>query len=109
MVRHCFALDLKDDPALIGEYETYHKSVWPEVLKSIKDSGIEKLEIYRTGNRLLMILEANDAFSLDAKAAADLRNSKVQEWETLMWKYQQAIPHSRPGTKWVLLDKIFEL
>jgi L-rhamnose mutarotase len=33
----------------------------------------------------------------------------VQEWEELMWKYQQAIPGAKPGEKWVLMNKIFEL
>lgn len=109
MIRHCFALDLKNDPALIKEYELHHKKVWPEVLSSIKNSGIERLEIYRSGNRLFMILEANKDFSLEAKAASDLQNEKVQAWEKLMWNYQLALPNARPGEKWVLLDKIFEL
>jgi len=33
----------------------------------------------------------------------------VQEWEKLMWKYQQALPKAKPGEKWVLMNKIFEL
>ena len=62
--RFCLALDLKDDPKLIAEYESYHQNVWAEIVKSIKDSGIQKMEIYRTGNRLTMILETTDSFSL---------------------------------------------
>ncbi|MCH5721182.1 hypothetical protein [Niabella hibiscisoli] len=26
-----------------------------------------------------------------------------------MWKYQQALPFARPGEKWVLMKKIFQL
>jgi len=26
-----------------------------------------------------------------------------------MWKYQQAVPGAKPGEKWVIMDKIFEL
>jgi L-rhamnose mutarotase len=63
MKRYCLALDLKADLKLIAEYEQYHKNVWPEIIKSIKDSGIEVLDIYRTGNRMFMIIEANDDFS----------------------------------------------
>ena len=109
MTRYCFALDLKNDPALIAEYEVYHKKVWPEILSSIKDAGIDKLDIYRTGNRLFMFMDARDDFSLEVKARADMANPKVQEWETLMWKYQQALPHAKPGEKWILMKKIFEL
>jgi L-rhamnose mutarotase len=109
MKRYCLALDLKDDPKLIAEYEAYHEQVWPEILKSIKDSGINQMEIYRTGNRLMMIMEVDNAFSFEAKSLVDVINPKVQEWEKLMWNYQQALPHARPGEKWVLMEKIFEL
>lgn len=108
-MRYCLALDLKNDPQLIAEYEAYHKKVWPEVEASIKNSGILSMQIYRTGNRLFMIMETNESFSFDAKTRADAANSKVQEWETLMWKYQQALPGAQPGEKWKLMEKIFEL
>jgi L-rhamnose mutarotase len=108
MKRYCLALDLKDDPALIAEYEAYHRNVWPEILKSIKDAGIEKMEIYRTGNRLFMIMEVNATFSFETKASADAASDIVQQWEKLMWKYQQALPGSKPGEKWIVMEKIFE-
>jgi L-rhamnose mutarotase len=109
MKKYCLALDLKDDQSLIAEYEAHHQKVWPEIISSIKDAGIESMEIYRAGNRLFMIMEVNDDFSFENKAAADLMNEKVQQWEQLMWKYQQALPGSQPGEKWRLMDKIFDL
>ncbi|WP_291401234.1 L-rhamnose mutarotase [Daejeonella sp.] len=109
MDRFCLTLDLKDDPALIAEYETWHKNVWPEIIESIRTSGIENMQIYRFSNRLFMIMEVNETFSFDKKGTADAGNEKVQEWETLMWKYQQGVPGAKPGEKWVLMDKIFEL
>lgn len=109
MKRYALALDLKDDAKLIAEYEQYHQAVWPEILDSIQSSGIEVLDIYRTGNRLFMIMEVNDTFSFEAKGTADAANPKVQEWEELMWKYQQALPLAKPGEKWILMDKIFSL
>ena|SRR6266508_3623928 len=108
MKRYCLALDLKDDAALIAEYDEYHQKVWPEILQSIKDSGIEQMEIYRTSNRLFMIMETNNNFSFEQKANMDAVNRKVQEWEELMWKYQQAIPGSKPGQKWILMTRIFK-
>ena len=95
MKRHCLALDLKDDPQLIKEYEEYHQKVWPEILKSLTDSGIVDMEIYRVGNRMFMIMETEDGFSFDKKARMDAANVKVQEWEDLMWNYQQALPLDR--------------
>ena len=109
MQRYCLALDLKPDPSLIAEYEAHHRAVWPEIQQSIRDAGILRLEIYRMEQRLFMILEADDSFSFENKARADAENPKVQEWEALMWHYQQALPSAKPGEKWLLMDKIFEL
>lgn len=107
--RFCLALDLVNDPVLIAEYETFHKAVWPEIIQSIKESGIEYMEIYRIENRLFMIMEVNDDFSFDKKSIADAANPVVQKWEAQMWKYQQALPSAKPGEKWLLMDKIFQL
>jgi L-rhamnose mutarotase len=107
--RYCLTLDLKDDPQLIAEYEAHHRAVWPEVLQSIKQAGIADMEIYRWGNRLFMVMEVTDDFSFERKAAADAANEKVQAWETLMWKYQQALPGAQPGEKWKKMDIIFSL
>ena len=107
--RYCLALDLVDDGALIAEYEQWHRNVWPEIITSIRSSGIIQMEIYRTGNRLFMIMEVNDDFSFEAKSQADTGNEKVQEWEQLMWKFQQALPFAKPGEKWVLMNRIFQL
>ena len=109
MKRYCLGLDLVNDDKLIAEYEAYHEKVWPEIKKSITDAGIVQMEIYRFTNRLFMIMEVNEEFSFAKKGEADAADPKVQEWEQLMWKYQQAIPGSKPGEKWVLMDKIFSL
>ena len=107
--RYCLTLDLQDDPQLIAEYKRYHENVWPEILKSIRDSGIVSLEIYLRGTRMCMVMEVNEKFSFEAKATADRSNPKVQEWEQLMWRFQKALPQARPGEKWLLMEKIFQL
>ena len=107
--RYCFTLDLRNDPKLISEYKRHHKKIWPEVTKSIKDAGIVNLEIYLLGTRMFMVMEVNDKFSVEAKGKADGENPKVREWEELMWKYQQALPTAKPGEKWLLMEKIYEL
>lgn len=109
MKRFCLTLDLKDDPKLIEEYENYHQNIWPEIKKSIIDSGIKDMEIYRLSNRLFMIMETNDEFSFEKKSEMDSQNTKVEEWERLMWKFQQPLPFAKPGEKWILMEKIFKL
>ncbi len=109
MPKYCLTLDLKDDAALIAEYERYHEAIWPEIRQSIIGSGITGLEIYRFDTRLFMIMETDDSFSFERKAAMDAGNAKVQEWENLMWNYQQPVKNAMKGEKWVLMKKIFEL
>ena len=109
MKHYCLALDLQDDPDLIAEYKRYHQKVWPEITKSIRDAGIEDMEIYLLGTRLFMIMEVNEKFSFEAKAKADRSNPKVREWEELMWKFQKPLPQAKPGEKWLLMERIFKL
>ena len=111
MTRLYYALDLHDDPVLIAEYDRWHESgqVWPDILQSLRAAGIEEAEIFRTGNRLVLVLDVSAEFDPAAKAAADAANTRVQAWEALMWNYQKALPWARPGEKWVLMRRIFSL
>ena len=107
--RYCLTLDLKDDPKLIAEYKRYHQKIWPEITKSIRDSGIEDLEIYLLGTRMFMIMEVNESFSFEKKGKTDNDNPRVQEWEELMWTFQKPLPHAKPGEKWLPMQRIFKL
>ncbi len=109
MKRFCLTLDLVDDPTLIAAYEAFHRQVWPEIIESIVSAGITDLTIHRYRNRLFMTMETMDDFSFEQKAAMDAANPKVEEWETLMWQYQQAVPGAQPGEKWMLMDEVFSL
>ena len=107
--RYCYGLDLKDDPALIAEYKTNHEKIWPEVTESYRECGIESMEIYLLGTRMFMIMEVNEHFSFERKAKLDRTNSKVQQWEQLMEKFQQVPSQAHNGDKWVLMECIFRL
>ncbi len=109
--RLCFSCDLKDNPDLIAEYKDYHAkgNAWPEITKSIKDAGIIDMQIYLTGNRMFMIMEVDETFDPIKKANMDATNPKVQEWEKLMWKFQQELPWAEKGEKWIALEQIFQL
>jgi L-rhamnose mutarotase len=107
----CLALDLRDDPALIAEYERWHRSefIWPDIVRSIRDAGILDMQIFRTGNRLTMLMHVSSEFDAGAKAAADAASERVQAWEALMSTFQQPLPWAGAGQKWVPMRQIFDL
>ena len=109
MPRHCLTLDLRNDETAIADYKRYHKKIWPEVKQSLLDAGVLEMEIYLLGTRMFMIMDVNDAFSLSAKAAADLANEKVQEWETIMHGFQQQLPEARADQWWMVMERVFSL
>ena len=107
MERYCMLLDLVDDPKLIKEYEIHHQEVWPEVIACMTEAGVDSMKIYRFENRLAMVMEVNEKFSFERMDKINRESDAVQKWEELMWTYQQAVPGSEPGQKWVLADEIF--
>jgi L-rhamnose mutarotase len=104
--RLCFALDLVDDAALIAEYEKWHApgGVWPEITADIQASGIEEMEIWRTGDRLFMITMVADDYP-----RAHALEPREPVWQALMGKFQKPLPHAAPGEKWVEMKRIYAL
>ena len=70
MQRFGLTLNLKDDPDVIEQYKAYHRDVWPEVLDSLREVGITRMDIYLLGNRLFMAIETVDDFDPDRDFSA---------------------------------------
>ena len=106
MTRLCFALDLVDEAASVAEYERWHTkgAVWPEVIADIYAQGILDMEIWRTGNRLFMIVSAANDYPHPRQP-----HPKIADWEDLMWTFQQALPKAETSEKWVPMARIFAL
>lgn len=109
MKRFCYTLDLKDNNASKKNYIKHHQNVWPEIIKSLKNSGILKAEIYNVDTRLFLIFETIESYDEEYKKQLDDNNPLVQKWEKLMSKYQKKLPFSKNNEKWVKMNKIFEL
>ncbi|QUD87694.1 L-rhamnose mutarotase [Phenylobacterium montanum] len=111
MRRFVLLLDLKDDPELIAAYRRWHAPGGPPaaVVASIRASGITDMEIHICGERLVMLVEAEDGFSFAAKAAADAADPEVMAWEAMMDRFQKALPWAKPGEKWTPAERIFAL
>ena len=55
--RYVQTLDLRDDPDMIREYRKWHTKEyhWKDIRNGIKAVGIQEMEIYILGTRLVMI------------------------------------------------------
>lgn len=104
--RRIRVLDLVDDAQLIDAYRTRHApgAVWPEVIEHIRATGVLDMEVWWTRNRLVMIMEVAEDFPRDVPEPA-----QVAEWERQMWRFQQPLPDTLPGEKWIETMRIFAL
>ena len=108
-MRHCLLLDLRDDPALIAQYEAHHRAVWPEVQAHLHGQGVTAMQIWRLGTRLCMLMETDDArFDPARMAAAEAGDPTLAAWEALMWTYQSPTPWTPAGAKWTRADRVFD-
>jgi len=110
-MRRVLILDLADDPDLIAAYEDHHRpgAVPAAIVASIRKAGITGMEIHRSGNRLVMVMETDESFDPAAKAVADAADPEVAAWEALMSRYQRPVPWAPPGVKWLEAERIFSL
>ncbi len=107
MTRQVLALDLRDD-SVIETYRDHHRRVWPEVLDSLRASGVITMEIYLLGRRLVMIADLQDG--ADLRSAFETRiasHPRVAEWERLMMSLQQPAPGARAGEWWTAMEPVF--
>jgi L-rhamnose mutarotase len=108
MQRFVLTLQLRPDPILLEKYVERHQAVWPEVLESLRASGILRSEIFRNGYQLIMVLDTTDDFSLERKAAMDQANPIVMRWEKEMAEFQAVDDADTDASKrWMVLENVF--
>lgn len=110
-MRHVLLIDLIDEAEAIAQYEAWHaaRALPPAIGASIREAGVLSMDIYRSGNRLVMLMETGPDFDPEAKAAADAANPLVQIWEAQMDSVQRPLPWAVPGAKWTAAAPIFSL
>ena len=109
-MRYVFTVNLSDEPGVVDIYTRYHRDVWPEVQASLRRVGVEQMEIYLLGRRLIMIVEMRDGLDYRAAFKAHASSSpRVAEWERLMKTLQQPPPEARGGEWWAAMELVFQL
>lgn len=110
MTQYALTVNLKNDPSVIDTYRQYHERVWPEVLQSLREAGVERMDIHLLGRQLVMFVEVNDGLDWRRVFAAHLASSaRVAEWERVMTSLQEPSPHARAGEWWTMMEPVFRL
>jgi len=109
ITRTVLAVDLNGDQAAIQAYQRHHQEVWPEVVTSLRQAGIRRMDIYLLGRRLVMILETDGQDFRRCFAAHVASSPRVAEWEALMRSMQAAPPGAAPGDWWTPMEQVFSL
>ena len=109
--RHVLLIDLSDDAQAIAQYEAWHMAgaLPPAIAASIRGADVLAMDIYRSGNRLVMIMETGPGFNAESKAAADAADPTVQAWEATLDTVQRPLPWALAGEKWTAAEPIFSL
>jgi len=102
--------NLVDDPKLQQEYLNYHSKqyeLWPEISQGFCNAGFQRLEIYKNGRQLMLIIRFPEGKTLDELNPKTVENNpRMVEWNQLMKKYQEGIEGTKPGEVWVQFKNI---
>ena len=110
MKRVVQTIQIKDDPEIQRKYREYHDNAWPEVIESLREIGIDSLEIYLLGRRLVMVMETADDFDGEKQFAIHYnRSEKIREWEDMMKSFQEPVPESPGGDWWAPMERVFKM
>jgi len=85
-------MDLNNGPQTLDAYDLAHESpnTPAAVLSAQRRHGIAEMEIYRAGNRLVMIMEVTDAYDPAAIDAESAHSPDIAAWHKRMAELQRA-------------------
>ncbi|TDH27538.1 L-rhamnose mutarotase [Segetibacter sp. 3557_3] len=102
--------NLVSDPKLQREYLYYHNTQfekWPELSQGFCNASFQQLLIYKSGRQLMLVISIPKGESLDKLNPKTTENNpRVDQWNTLMKKYQEGIEGTKPGEVWVEVKKL---
>ena len=110
MNRHVLTIDLRDEPGVVETYCDHHARIWPEVAHSLASAGVERMEIFLLGRRLVMILDLREGLEIGQVFERHVASGpRVAEWERFMKSLQQPAPGAGSGEWWSRMERIFTL
>ena len=105
MERVCFLLKVR--PERLAEYKERHRTVWPEMLEALRESGWRNYSLFLRDDGLLVgYLETADFQAALSGMAAREVNAR---WQREMAPFFEALDGRRPDEGMVGLEEVFHL
>ena len=96
------------DTVLQREYMNYHArqtELFPEVAHGFCRADFQQLLLFRNGRQLMLVISIPEGENLDdLNPKTTENNPRVDDWNTLMAKYQEGIEGTAPEETWVVLE-----
>lgn len=108
MKTFAMTIDLKDDPENIKKYLEYHKNVWPEVRRAVKNVGMKNVRIFRLGTRMVQIFEAPDDFNPVTDVLKYAEDPIVKKWDDMMNEFQSPLANRQAGEWWAQMELVYD-
>jgi L-rhamnose mutarotase len=105
MERVCFLLKVRQER--LDEYKRRHKSVWPEMLQALRETGWQNYSLFlRSDGLLIGYFETPDL-----KAALDgmARRGVNERWQREMAPFFENLEGRRPDEGFERLEEVFHL
>jgi L-rhamnose mutarotase len=103
--RYCFVLHVRPDR--LGEYVQRHRTVWPDLLRALRDNGWCNYSLFLRPDGLLVgYVESPD---LQAAQAAMAATDVNRRWQAEMAPFFTGLEGRGPDEGFLLLTEIFNL
>lgn len=91
----------------VEEYKLRHRSVWPEMLDALRETGWRNYSLFLREDGLLFgYVEVED---LDAAVAAMSQREVNARWQAEMAPFFERIEGRRPDESFIQLEEVFHL
>ncbi|HSV09494.1 MAG TPA: right-handed parallel beta-helix repeat-containing protein, partial [Hanamia sp.] len=102
--------NLVKDTAMQNQYLNYHATQfqkWPEVAKGFCNANFKQVIVLKSGRQLMLIISIPKGKTLDELNPKTTENNPhVDDWNSIMKKYQEGIEGTKPGETWVALKPV---
>jgi L-rhamnose mutarotase len=105
MQRVCFLLKVKANR--LEEYKARHKTVWPEMLNALSETGWKNYSLFLRDDGLLVgYVETPD---FDAALSGMAAREVNERWQQQMGDFFEALDGKRPDEEMAPLKEVFHL